>query len=109
MADSRLQTALPVDQHAPQAYAFKSRIPNLEVSPMPMTLEQLHREALTLTPEEREELAMRLLHDTDLDPEIEQAWIAECQRRIERQRTHPVPLKPASEFLDELRQKLNLP
>ncbi len=75
---------------------------------MSMTVEQLHREALALPPEEREELAMLLLHDTEPDPEIEKAWIEECRRRIERQRANPVPLKDAFEFLAELRQKLGL-
>jgi hypothetical protein len=49
---------------------------------------------------------MRLLHDSDLDPEIEQAWIAECQRRIEDSRRNPRPDRDGRKIIDEIFERV---
>jgi len=73
---------------------------------MAMTVEQLHREAMALPPAEREELAMRLLHEADWDPEIEKTWIEECQRRMEDSRTNPRPHRDGLKVIDEIFERV---
>ena len=53
---------------------------------MPATLDSLSRDALVLPPDQRLQLARRLLDSVDLEPEpgAEAAWEAEIARRIAR-------------------------
>jgi putative addiction module component (TIGR02574 family) len=46
-----------------------------------MTLEALEAEALHLPPGERARLVERLIASLDADPEVEEAWAAEVERR----------------------------
>jgi putative addiction module component (TIGR02574 family) len=61
---------------------------------MSSQLEILEAEALKLSPEERAELADRLIGSLFQDAEIEEAWAAEVERRvaeIESGRSHTIP------------------
>ncbi len=48
---------------------------------MPSTLEALEAEALQLSASDRARLVDRLIASLDIDPEIEEAWAAEVERR----------------------------
>lgn len=49
---------------------------------MSQTTQALESAALLLPPEERARLAERLLASLDIDPEIEEAWAAEVEKRL---------------------------
>lgn len=76
--------------------------------PVSLTVEQLETEALNLPEPERARLAERLLRslERELDPEIEQVWAEEAERR------HYAMLEagdegiPAEQVLDELTASL---
>ena len=73
---------------------------------MPMTLERVSEEALVLPPEQRLQLARRLLDSVELQPEpgAEGAWDAEIARRIERFDTGASKPIPAAEVFERLRR-----
>lgn len=73
---------------------------------MPITLERVSEEALVLPPEQRLQLARRLLDSVDLEPEpgAESAWEAEIARRIERFDSGASQTVPASEVFARLRR-----
>ena len=48
---------------------------------MSSTLEVLEAEALQLSASERARLVERLIASLDIDPEVEEAWAAEVERR----------------------------
>lgn len=48
---------------------------------MSMNLEALEAEALHLPPADRARLVERLIANLDADPEVEEAWAAEVERR----------------------------
>ena len=77
---------------------------------MSKKVEDLYREALTLTEDERERLAL-LLHNAtaskSMDPEIEKAWIEECERRLAEIDSGAVQAIPAEEVLEEARRFLD--
>jgi len=60
-------------------------------------------EARALSPEERRSIALELLEDDDGTPEeVEQAWIAEVERRmadVKAGRSELIPLAKAMEML----------
>ena len=61
---------------------------------MPTHIEVLEAEVLSLSSAERARLLERLIASLDADPEIEEAWVAEAQRRegqINRGSTAAVP------------------
>jgi len=61
---------------------------------MPASVEILEAEALQLSATERARLVERLIRSLDMDPEIEEAWAAEVERRhaeIEDGRVSPLP------------------
>jgi putative addiction module component (TIGR02574 family) len=65
---------------------------------MASQLENLTTEALKLTPEDRVQLAERLLASVFADKDIEDAWAEEIERRIqaiEEGRSQLVPAKDA--------------
>jgi putative addiction module component (TIGR02574 family) len=69
-------------------------------------LEILEAEALKLTPEERARLADRLLASLAEDPEIEEAWAAEIERRIVEIEAGRAPMVPAAEAIARARDAL---
>ena len=48
---------------------------------MPLTVEAIEAEALTLSAGDRARLVERLISSLEVDPELEEAWAAEVERR----------------------------
>jgi putative addiction module component (TIGR02574 family) len=73
---------------------------------MPVTLDAVVRDALTLPPEQRLALALQLLDSVDLEPEpgAEAAWEAEIAQRIARFKAGESKPIPAGEVFARLRQ-----
>jgi putative addiction module component (TIGR02574 family) len=70
---------------------------------MPSQLESLEKQALQLTPEERAQLADRLLASLFEDHDIEDAWETEVERRVEAIESGRSAMIPASESIARAR------
>jgi putative addiction module component (TIGR02574 family) len=72
------------------------------------TSEEIFREAMTLSPEARAELAERLVESLtqDISPEISSAQLAEVRRRIAQVDSGEVELIPGDEALARVRNLL---
>ena len=70
---------------------------------MPSDLETIEAQALKLGPEERAQLADRLIASLFEDKEIEDAWAAEVERRIEEVEAGRAKLIPADEAIARAR------
>ncbi|MFL6291244.1 MAG: addiction module protein [Thermoanaerobaculia bacterium] len=70
---------------------------------MPSQLAVVEAQALKLTAEERARLADRLLASLSEDHEIEEAWAAEIERRIEEVESGRAQLIPAAEAIARAR------
>jgi putative addiction module component (TIGR02574 family) len=70
---------------------------------MPTTVELLEAEALQLTAAERARLVERLIASLDADPEVDDAWAAEVERRNAEIEAGTVSLVPGPEALAQLR------
>ena len=71
--------------------------------------EELFKEALTLSAEEREDLKRLLSMQEDslwASPEIEQAWMEECDRREKAVAEGKMALIPADEVFQSVRERL---
>jgi len=72
---------------------------------MSILVEELSRQALSLSPEERIQLAQELLATVqEVDPEVEAAWDEEIRRRVAEIEDGTVKLIPAEEVFAELRR-----
>jgi putative addiction module component (TIGR02574 family) len=71
--------------------------------------EQLLQTALTLSPNDRAEIAAQLLESLDGEPDqdVEAAWAAEIKRRIDQIDRGEVELIPAEEVMRSMRERLN--
>jgi len=67
------------------------------------TVETIEAAALQLTPAERARLVDRLIATLDADPEIEEAWAAEVERRQPAIENETVSLPSGSETFANLR------
>lgn len=67
------------------------------------TVETLEAAALHLPPAERARLIERLITSLDSDPEVEEAWAAEVERRQAEIESGAVSLLPGPETLAKLR------
>ena len=67
------------------------------------TVETLEAAALQLTPAERARLVNRLIATLDSDPEVEEAWAAEVERRQSQIENGTVSLVPGPETLAKLK------
>jgi hypothetical protein len=87
----------------------------LDEKPQPKTLEQIYEAALKLSAEEREKLYLMLIKDEEqyaqsqMDPEIERAALAECERRVQLVREGKMELIDADEVIREARKILDQP
>lgn len=72
---------------------------------MSSTVEELDAEALRLSSGERARLVERLIASLDTDPEIEEAWAAEVERRHAETERGAVSLLPGPETLAKLRSE----
>ena len=70
---------------------------------MAATVETIEAEALRLPPAERARLVERLIASLDADPEIEEAWAAEVERRQAEIDSGSVSLLPGPETLARLK------
>jgi putative addiction module component (TIGR02574 family) len=68
--------------------------------------EVLEAEALQLPLAERAQLVERLIASLDVDPEVEEAWAAEVERRQAEIENGSVSLLPGPETLTKLRREL---
>lgn len=73
---------------------------------MSNTLEALEAEVLKLTPADRSHLLERLIASLDLDPEIEDAWEREADRREAELESGSVTAVPGPEAVARLRARL---
>ena len=69
------------------------------------TLETLEAAALQLTSADRARLVDRLIATLDADPEVEEAWAAEVERRQTEMENGTVTLLSGPESLAELKAK----
>ncbi len=67
------------------------------------TVETLEAAALQLTPAERARLVERLIATLDVDPDVEEAWAAEVERRQAEIENGTVSLLPGPESLAKLK------
>lgn len=67
------------------------------------TVETLEAAALHLPPGERARLVERLIATLDADPEVEEAWAAEVERRHAEIESGAVSLLPGPETLGKLK------
>jgi len=70
---------------------------------MSAKIEVLAAEALQLSPADRARLVERLINSLDIDPEVEEAWSAEVERRNAEIEGGTVALLPGSETLAKLK------
>ncbi len=74
--------------------------------PMSTTIEQITEEALTLPAIDRVHLAETLLQSLEpADEGVEQAWVAEVGRRLERVRDGTAQGRPADEVFRDIRAR----
>ena len=73
---------------------------------MAMQFEVLEAEALKLGRAERARLVEHLIASLDEDTEIEEAWAAEVERRVEAVDTGSVQLVPAGDAITQARASL---
>ena len=73
---------------------------------MNASLEVLEAEVLQLTPGDRSHLLERLIASLDSDPEVEQAWTQEAQRRESELESGSATAIPGQEAIARLRTKL---
>jgi putative addiction module component (TIGR02574 family) len=69
-------------------------------------LEALEAEVLKLAPADRSHLLERLLASLDSDPEVEEAWEREADRREAELESGAVAAVPGHEAMTRLRSKL---
>ena len=73
---------------------------------MASSIERIEAEALQLSAAERARLIERLISSLDLDPEVEEAWAAEVERRNNEVQSGKVSLVPGPEALAKLKASL---
>jgi putative addiction module component (TIGR02574 family) len=74
---------------------------------MNTNLEFLEAEVLQLAPVERSRLLERLIVSLDSDPEVEEAWEREADRREDELESGLIAEVPGSEAIARLRTKLS--
>ena len=70
---------------------------------MSLTIKSLEAEALQLSTAERARLIERLIASLDTDPEVEEAWAIEVERRHAEIESKTASLLPGAETLVKLR------
>ena len=73
---------------------------------MPTSIEVLEAEVLGLSVDERSRLLERLITSLDADPEIQEAWVQEAERRDAEVDSGAVSLVPGEQVLSRLRSDL---
>ena len=70
---------------------------------MSSSIESIEAEALRLSPTDRARLVERLIASLDVDPEIEEAWATEVERRNSEVENRTVSLVSGPEAIAKLR------
>jgi putative addiction module component (TIGR02574 family) len=70
---------------------------------MSLTVERIEAEALQLPPADRARLVERLIASLDVDPEVEDAWAEEVERRHQEVENGAVSMLPGPETLARLK------
>jgi putative addiction module component (TIGR02574 family) len=70
-------------------------------------LEILEAEVLQLTPADRTHLLERLIASLDVDPEVEEAWEREADRREAELESGSIAAVPGEEAIARLRARLS--
>lgn len=70
---------------------------------MSTTVEELEAEALSLSSDQRARLVEKLIASLDSEPDVENAWAAEVERRHAEMESGSVSLLPGPESLARLR------
>lgn len=73
---------------------------------MSSSVQALEAAALLLPPEERAQLAERLIASLDRDPEIDAEWEAEIRRRVADFEAGRHASQPAEDVIAEARERL---
>lgn len=73
---------------------------------MPRSLQAVEAAALELSPEERSQLAQRLLASLPRDPEVEAAWDEEIRKRVADLEAGLIEATPAADLLVQGRSLL---
>jgi putative addiction module component (TIGR02574 family) len=75
---------------------------------MASTLSDLKRKAAQLPEQERAELALSLIESLDgpADPDVEEAWAPEIERRVRQVEKGEAELRPAEEVFARIRRRL---
>jgi putative addiction module component (TIGR02574 family) len=75
-----------------------------------MSTEQITQQALALPPEEREKLAelLYLTLDHSSSEEIEQAWIEEAERRLDKIHNGTAVLLDGNEVMQRMKKRVGL-
>lgn len=73
-----------------------------------MNLEVLEAEVLQLAPAERSRLLERLIASLDSDPEVEEAWEREADRREAELESGSIAAVPGTDAIARLRARLSL-
>lgn len=73
---------------------------------MPADIDVLEAEVSGLSPPERSRLLERLIASLEFDPEIEEAWVAEAERREGEISKGTVAAVPGAEAVAGLRARL---
>ena len=73
---------------------------------MSSNLEILEAEVLKLPPEDRSHLLARLIASLDIDPEVEEAWAREAERRQAELESGAVAPVSGAEAMSRLRARL---
>lgn len=71
-----------------------------------MSVHEIEAEALLLSSQERAHLAQVLIASLDEDLALDQAWIAEAERRYEEIRSGQVQTMPAEQVMAEIDELL---
>ncbi len=74
---------------------------------MSISLEALEAEVLKLPAADRSHLLERLIVSLDSDPEIEEAWVREADRREAELESGSVTVVPGEEAMMHLRSRLS--
>ncbi|MDB6122183.1 MAG: uncharacterized protein JWQ71_1176 [Pedosphaera sp.] len=74
-------------------------------------VKEIERQALELSPEEREALADHLLRSLDDAPlnHVDEAWVAEAERRYQDFKSGKTQAIPGDKIFSQIRQELGWP
>jgi len=95
----------PPSAAEPESLLFSGAIIRILMSPL---FDEVQKQAQMLTVQEKAALAHQLIEDLDasLDADVEQAWIAESQRRYQAYLSGELQSKPGDEVMANARNRL---